>query len=72
MIHQPNKVSIWQYWQEMNRVRDLALKASLVSHILHPDVVWHGFQPLRHLHGPAGISWTSGSATVISCTKTGT
>jgi predicted ester cyclase len=42
-----NKRLIWEYWQGMNA----AIDADSVTKYLHPDVVWHGFQPLRHLSG---------------------
>jgi predicted ester cyclase len=29
--------------------------ADIVSQALHPDIIWHGFQPLRHLNGSAEI-----------------
>ena len=46
-----HKARVWEYWQGMNH----GGRAELVSQALHPDVVWHGFQPLRHLSGPAAI-----------------
>ena len=42
-----NKKVVWNYWQRMNGKGD----AQKLAQNLHPEVVWHGFQPLRHLHG---------------------
>ncbi|MEL6403722.1 MAG: ester cyclase [Chloroflexota bacterium] len=42
-----NKHLVWQYWQTMTRSLDRAQLANF----LHQDVVWHGFEPLRNLHG---------------------
>jgi ketosteroid isomerase-like protein len=44
---QANKQLVWRYWQAMERGQGLAS----VGDFLHADVAWHGFQPLRHLHG---------------------
>jgi len=41
------KKLVWQYWQGVNPGRS----TNEYLQALHPDVVWHGFQPLRHLHG---------------------
>ncbi|MGD8818816.1 MAG: ester cyclase, partial [Anaerolineae bacterium] len=46
-----NKALVWRYWQAVSGRGD----AGLIRQSLHPDVVWHGFQPLRHLHGPDEI-----------------
>jgi predicted ester cyclase len=50
-MNQQVKGLVWDYWQGMNR----GGKADLVHQALDPNVVWHGFQPLRHLQGPADI-----------------
>ncbi len=41
-----NKRLVWNYWQGVTR----ANVANAIG-VLHPDVVWHGFQPLRRLQG---------------------
>jgi predicted ester cyclase len=41
-----NKRLVWNYWQGITRSN-----VENAIGVLHPDVVWHGFQPLRHLHG---------------------
>ena len=51
-IQTHNKALVWQYWQVMDGDGPQSL-----SQFLHPDTVWHGFQPLRHLQGAAEI-WT--------------
>jgi predicted ester cyclase len=42
-----NKEVVWDYWQGMNSER----AAGRCLSALHPDVIWHGFRPLRHLQG---------------------
>lgn len=51
MTNQRNKALVWQYWQGMNAGSD----TQILSQTLHPDVIWHGFRPLRHLNGSAEI-----------------
>ena len=51
MTNPRSKQFVWDYWQGMNAVAS----DELVFQILHPDVVWHGFRPLRHLHGSTEI-----------------
>lgn len=46
-INQQNKHLVWQYWQAMNSDGHM----NSIARFLHRDIVWHGFQPLRHLHG---------------------
>lgn len=48
--NQANKQLVWDYWSRMN-----AGVATAADVILHPDAVWHGFEPLRHVHGSAEI-----------------
>ncbi|MEM7348770.1 MAG: ester cyclase [Chloroflexota bacterium] len=50
MTNQQNKSLVWNYWQVMNRLPTSSGPDEL-SLYLHTDVVWHGFHPLRHLHG---------------------
>lgn len=50
-MNQQVKGLVWDYWQGMNH----GGHAGFVAQALHPDVAWHGFQPLRHLDGPAAI-----------------
>lgn len=50
-MNQQHKARLWEYWQGMNR----GGHAEFVSQALHSDVVWHGFQPLRHLNGSAAV-----------------
>lgn len=52
MSHQHNKKLVWHYWQIMNADGD----SQVLAKTLHPEVVWHGFQPLRHLSGSEEIS----------------
>lgn len=42
-----NKHHVWQYWQTMTCQAERAQLANF----LHDDVIWHGFEPLRNLHG---------------------
>jgi ketosteroid isomerase-like protein len=59
---QQKKALVWAYWQAMQRGGHADRGASpggrSVLESLHPDVVWHGFMPLRQLYGPAEI-WES-------------
>lgn len=41
--NQQNKALVWRYWQAMN--------GEPLTNFLAQDAVWHGFLPLRHLHG---------------------
>ena len=50
-MNQQNKALVWQYWQGMNGGAD----TNILSQTLHPDAIWHGFQPLRYLSGSAEI-----------------
>ncbi|WP_420641515.1 ester cyclase [Candidatus Leptofilum sp.] len=52
-MNQHNKQFVWNYWQAMENGGD----AHTVSRYLYPDVIWHGFQPLRYLTGAAEV-WT--------------
>ncbi|MEM9952394.1 MAG: ester cyclase [Chloroflexota bacterium] len=45
MSIQANKQLVWQYWQ--TRIGD----TFHLSDFLADDVIWHGFEPLRHLTG---------------------
>ena len=45
MSIQENKTLVWEYWQK--RIDNKAM----LSQFLAEDVVWHGFEPLRHLLG---------------------
>lgn len=47
LTNQRNKSLVWNYWQEMNASKE----SQIAANFLHPDTVWHGFQPLRHLYG---------------------
>ena len=49
-VNQRNKQTVWAYWQAVNG-RDIDGAARL----LHPEVAWHGFQPLRRLAGSAAV-----------------
>jgi len=51
--NQQNKAVVWSYWQRMNS----GGSADIISQTLNPDVIWHGFQPLRNLNG-AGAIWS--------------
>ena len=51
MSIQANKSLVWDYWQQ---VSGQGAAASLTDY-LHRDVVWHGFEPLRHLKGVAAV-----------------
>ncbi len=51
MSIQANKSLVWDYWQQ---VSGQGLAVSLADY-LHRDVVWHGFEPLRHLKGVAAV-----------------
>lgn len=51
-MNQQNKELVWDYWQTMNAGGSEAT----VAQLLHPDVIWHGFRPLRHLTG-ANTIW---------------
>ena len=51
MSNQANKHLVWNYWQSMNYAGGRDGLADVVAH----EVVWHGFQPLRHLHGRDAI-----------------
>ena len=51
MSNQQNKALVWTYWQSMNRGANTGVFSQTVSE----DAIWHGFQPLRHLHGAAEI-----------------
>ncbi|MBC8330517.1 MAG: ester cyclase [Anaerolineae bacterium] len=51
MTYQHSKKLVWKYWQGMNARGD----AQTLAQSLHPDVIWHGFQPLRHLNGSKEI-----------------
>ena len=51
MINQQNKILVWSYWKAMNEGGDF----SIVSQTLHPNIIWHGFRPLRHLSGSTQI-----------------
>ncbi len=53
MNNQNNKKLVWNYWQSMN----YAGNSDEVSKFLGDDCAWHGFEPLRHLHGNQEI-WT--------------
>ena len=46
-LNQQNKKVVWNYWQTMIYE---GLQADLAQY-LHHQVIWHGFQPLRQLHG---------------------
>ncbi|WP_420628522.1 ester cyclase [Candidatus Leptofilum sp.] len=50
-MNQQIKQFVWDYWQTMENGGD----ARTVSHYLHLDVIWHGFQPLRHLKGASEV-----------------
>lgn len=50
-MNQPNKALVWKYWQGMSSGGN----AALISQVLHPDIIWHGFQPFRYLSGSAEI-----------------
>ena len=51
MSLQASKALVWDYWQAINR----DVTVDLLSQYIHQDVVWHGFQPLRHLQGVSEI-----------------
>lgn len=51
MSIQANKSLIWNYWQSMNRSMNLDTPTQFLQH----DVIWHGFQPLRHLSSAAAV-----------------
>ncbi|KAA3662767.1 MAG: hypothetical protein DWQ04_12560 [Chloroflexi bacterium] len=46
-----NKALVWHYWQKINSHDN----ANIFSQAVHPNVIWHGFQPLRHLNGADAI-----------------
>ena len=50
-MNQQNKALVWNYWQLMNDAKNV----NLLYQVLHPNIIWHGFQPLRHLSGSAEI-----------------
>ena len=50
-MNQQNKTLVWNYWQGMNSNAN----PDLLSQTLHPNTVWHGFHPLRHLNGSTDI-----------------
>lgn len=47
MTNLRNKQLVWDYWRGMNA----ATGAEIIAQVFHPHVIWHGFRPLRHLHG---------------------
>jgi len=49
--NQENKILVWNYWQSL---ATRSTRSSIEQH-LHPNVIWHGFQPLRNLHGTQDI-----------------
>lgn len=51
MSVQNNKALVWRYWHAMDRGQD----SDTFREIVHADVVWHGFQPLRTLNGAAAV-----------------
>ncbi len=51
--NQENKKLVWQYWQAMNSGGN----ANSSSRFLQANLIWHGFQPLRHLSGSDEV-WT--------------
>jgi len=52
-LNQANKQLVWNYWQKMMQVDDPRKDA---EPFLYPEVVWHGFQPLRHLSGADAVT----------------
>jgi predicted ester cyclase len=48
---QDNKAHVWHYWHNMHS----SIARDTLRHALHPDVVWHGFEPFRHLQGVDAI-----------------
>ena len=50
-MNQQNKQLVWQYWQGLNN----GSVAELFFSTMHPQVCWHGFEPLRHLLGATEI-----------------
>lgn len=51
MTNVQNKALVWSYWHAMNGGGN----QTTLSQYLHPDMIWHGFQPLRHLSGSNAI-----------------
>lgn len=51
---QENKTLVWNYWQSMN----YGGNRNMFFKIVAPDVVWHGFEPLRNLNGHEAV-WQS-------------
>jgi predicted ester cyclase len=45
--NQQNKALVWNYWQGMNGGKNVGI----LDQSFHLNVIWHGFQPLRHLNG---------------------
>lgn len=50
-MNQQNKRFVWNYWKAMTNGGD----QTDVVRYLHPDVLWHGFQPLRQLNDAQAI-----------------
>jgi predicted ester cyclase len=54
-----NKTLVWNYWQAITGCGQaacgLSKRQDLVLQALHPDIDWHGFQPLRQLKGATEI-----------------
>jgi predicted ester cyclase len=57
--NQRSKALVWRYWYGLNGIAYPAQSSSkgadLIFEVLHPDIVWHGFEPLRRLEGAAEI-----------------
>lgn len=51
MTNVQNKRLVWDYWQELGSEK----YADTLERFLPPDVIWYGFQPLRHLRGSAEV-----------------
>ena len=47
MTIQENKRLVWNYWQGVSYGADLAI----FDRTFHENVIWHGFEPFRHLTG---------------------
>ncbi|MDX1417736.1 MAG: ester cyclase [Candidatus Promineifilaceae bacterium] len=50
-MNQSNKRFVWNYWLEMGN----GGHQSTINQYLHPDAIWHGFQPVRYLHSAKEI-----------------
>ena len=55
------KALVWTYWQSLNG----GGYPDLLSQTLHPDVTWHGFEPLRSLQGSSEV-WSRFCAPLLA------